>query len=81
MGPHGPCSHPLWGAGGGGADARRLLIYWPFDQFTSPNLSPRFESAGNLSEDPSLTMSFFPGRIGMGEGDIQVRRHRRRSRS
>ena len=25
-----------------------------------------------LSEDPSLTACFFPGRDGMGEGDIQM---------
>ena len=27
----------------------------------------------DLSEDPSLTTCFFPGRVGMGDGDIQVR--------
>ena len=27
----------------------------------------------NLSEDPSLTMCFFPGCVGMGDGDIPVR--------
>ena len=26
----------------------------------------------NLSKDPSLTTSFFPGRVGMGEGCIYV---------
>ena len=34
-----------------------------------------------LSEDPSLTTYFFPGRDGVGgDGDIQVCRRRRRRR-
>ena len=31
-----------------------------------------------LSEDPSLTTYFFPGRDGLGDGDSQVCRRRRR---
>ena len=33
-----------------------------------------------LSEDPSLTTYFFPGRDGVGDGDIQMSPRRRRRR-